>query len=195
MRRASLRSRKTNETDVRVRLDLDSADVPDVDTGIGFFDHMLTLFAQHGGFTLNVRAKGDLTVDPHHSVEDVGIVLGEALREALGDKAGIRRYACAYVPMDEALVRTALDLSGRSFCHYHATVRARRLGSLDTELVEDFLRALADHGKLTMHVDMIRGRNSHHIVEAVFKSLGRALGEAVEIVGTRIPSTKGTLSG
>lgn len=195
MRRASLRSRKTNETDVQVRLDLDSADVPDVDTGIGFFDHMLTLFAKHGGFTLNVRAKGDLAVDPHHTVEDVGIVLGEALREALGDKAGIRRYGCAYVPMDEALVRTALDLSGRAFCHYQATVRARRLGTLDTELVEDFLRALADHAKLTMHVDMIRGRNSHHIVEAVFKSVGRALGEAVEIVGTAIPSTKGTLSG
>jgi imidazoleglycerol-phosphate dehydratase len=192
----SRKQRKTAETETSVQLDLDGSGTSTIETGIGFFDHMLTLLSMHAGFDLRLQAKGDLEVDAHHTVEDVGIVLGAAVLEALGDKSGIRRYGSALVPMDEALVRAALDLSGRPFCHYEAVVRAKRLGAFDTELVEDFLRAFATAGGITLHVDMIRGRNSHHIVEAVFKSLGRALAEAVSVSGrSGVPSTKGTLTG
>lgn len=195
MTRNCERRRQTAETDISLRLDLDGEGSANISTGIGFFDHMLTLFAKHGGFDLDLAASGDLQIDPHHTVEDVGIVLGSALNEALGDRDGIRRFGSAYVPMDEALVRAVVDISGRAFCHYQAAVRAKRLGSFDTELVQDFLEALAANGKLTLHVDMIRGRNSHHVVEAVFKSLGRALADAVARSGrSGVPSTKGTLT-
>lgn len=195
MSRAAHRERRTAETDISLSLTIDGTGRAEIQTGIGFFDHMLTLMTVHGGFDLYVTAQGDLEVDPHHTVEDIGIVFGDAIAEAVGDKAGIRRYGAAYVPMDEALARTVVDLSGRSFCHYNAAVRARRLGTFDTELVEDFLQAIASHGRLTMHVDLIRGRNSHHVVEAVFKSLGRALAEACSSSGRDgVPSTKGTLS-
>jgi len=195
MSRISEQSRVTAETNIRVRLDLDGAGQASISTGVGFFDHMLTLLAKHSGFDLQVNATGDLTVDPHHTVEDIGIVLGDSLRDALGDRSGIRRYGTSHIPMDEALVRSVVDLSGRPFCHFSATVRARRLGTFDTELVEDFLQALATHGRFAVHVDMIRGRNSHHIVEAVFKSLARSLGEAAGLTGSAgIPSTKGTLT-
>jgi imidazoleglycerol-phosphate dehydratase len=195
MKREAHIQRKTAETDITLSISLDGQGSSRIATGIGFFDHMLTLLALQSGFDLEITAEGDLDVDPHHTVEDVGIVLGQALRDALSDKAGIHRYGAAYVPMDEALVRTALDLSGRSYCHYLTSVRAKRLGTFDTELVEDFLQALASHGGITLHVDMIRGRNSHHVIEAVFKSLGRALGDAVSPSGrSGIPSTKGTLT-
>lgn len=195
MTRMATERRKTNETDIDVTLDLAGPGPSHISTGIGFFDHMLTLLAKHAGFSLTVTARGDLDVDSHHTVEDVGIVLGNALREAAGDKAGIQRYGTSYVPMDEALVRAVVDLSGRSFCSYQVSVRAKKVGAFDTELVEDFLQALTAHGQFSLHVDLIRGRNSHHIVEAVFKSLGRALAEAVSLTGQPgVPSTKGTLS-
>ena len=192
--RSGQQRRRTSETDVTLALNLDGSGESQIFTGVGFFDHMLTLFSKHGGFDLDLKVSGDLVVDPHHTVEDVGIVLGESLREALGDKSGIERYGCAYVPMDEALVRAVVDLSGRSFCHYEVVVRAKKLGGFDTELTEEFLRALTNHGRFSLHIDLIRGRNSHHIIEAVFKSLGRALRQAVAQTSTLgIPSTKGTL--
>ena len=162
--------RRTGETEVRVQLGLDGAGRAEVATGVGFLDHMLTLFARHGRFDLAVQARGDTQVDDHHTTEDVGIVLGQALRDALGDKLGIARYGHAYVPMDEALVRSALDLSGRPFCV-----------------------SLALNALLTLHVDLVRGRNTHHILEAVFKSLALALYTATRIVRHDLPSTKGTL--
>jgi imidazoleglycerol-phosphate dehydratase len=185
--------RRTAETDVLVRIDLDGAGHAEISTGVGFLDHMLTLFARHGRFDLTVQASGDTEVDDHHTTEDVGIVLGSALREALGDKRGIARYGHAYVPMDEALVRTALDLSGRPFCVYTVQVNAAKVGAFDTELVEHFCQSLAFHAMLTLHVDAIRGSNAHHILEAVFKSLAVALHHATRIVRDDLPSTKGAL--
>ncbi len=194
MSRSAEIHRETNETDVRATLALDGTGAAEVDTGVGFFDHMLCLMAKHGGFDLRVKARGDLQVDPHHSVEDVGIVLGQVLDRAVGMKEGITRYGLSYVPMDDALVRCAVDLCGRSFCEYKAPVPTERLGAFDTELVEDFVRAFSQNGRFTVHVDLIRGRNSHHIVEAIFKSLGRSLGQAASMSGRAgIPSTKGML--
>ncbi len=187
-------TRATRETDISVSVNLDGGAVAHIATGIGFFDHMLTLLATHGGFDLTVQAKGDLEVDPHHTVEDCGIVLGQALHEALGKRAGINRYGWAYVPMDEALARTVIDLSGRPYCWFQAPVRAKRLGDFDTELCEDFFAAFANHGRFNLHIDLIRGRNSHHIIEAVFKSAARALRMAAAETGRdTIPSTKGRL--
>ena len=185
--------RRTGETEVRVRLALDGTGGAEIATGVGFLDHMLTLFARHGRFDLRVQATGDTDVDDHHTTEDVGIVLGQALREALGDKRGIARYGHAYVPMDEALVRSALDLSGRPFCVYQVPVQSAKVGTFDTELVEHFCVSLAFNALLTLHVDLIRGRNTHHILEAVFKSLALALHTATRIVRDDLPSTKGTL--
>lgn len=185
--------RGTLETDIRVRLDLDGEGHAHIETGIGFLDHMLTLLARHGRLDLAVEAHGDRQVDDHHTTEDIGIVLGNAIRDALGDKRGIARYGWAYAPMDEALVRTALDLSGRPCCVYEVPLSAAKVGSFDTELVEHFCRSLAMHAHLTLHVDLIRGRNTHHILEAVFKSLALALHQAVRIVGNEVPTTKGTL--
>src|SRR5579871_2194465 len=160
-------SRQTAETDVRVRLDLDGSGTATVSTGVGFMDHMLDLFARHGRFDLTVEARGDTHVDDHHTVEDVAIVLGQALKQALGEKRGIARYGHAYVPMDEALVRTALDLSGRPYCVFDVPMPSSSVGSFDTELVDHVCRSLAVHAQLTLHVDLIRGRNTHHIIEAV----------------------------
>lgn len=185
--------RQTGETDVRVRLDVDGMGQADVSTGVPFLDHMLTLFARHGRFDLTVQARGDTEVDDHHTTEDVGIVLGEALRQALGEKRGVARYGHAYVPMDEALVRSALDLSGRPFCVYSVPVAAPKVGTFDTELIEHFCQSLAFHALLTLHVDLIRGRNTHHILEAVVKSLALALHDATRLVRDDLPSTKGTL--
>jgi imidazoleglycerol-phosphate dehydratase len=185
--------RQTGETDVRVRLGLDGSGRSEVETGVGFIDHMLTLFARHGRFDLVVCARGDTQVDDHHTTEDVGIVLGQALREALGDKRGIARYGSAYVPMDETLVRTALDLSGRPFCVWEVPVPVSKVGTFDTELVEHFCQSLAFHALLTLHVDLIRGKNTHHILEGVFKSLAVALHHATRVVREDLPSTKGTL--
>lgn len=191
-RRAANVHRCTAETDVRVHLDLDGGPCA-VATGIGFLDHMLTLFARHGRMGLEVEARGDLHVDGHHTTEDIGIVLGEALREALGDKRGIARYGHACIPMDETLVRVALDLSGRPFCVYDAPVPAETVGTLDSELVEHFCRSFASHSLTTLHVDLIRGSNSHHIVEGVFKALAVALHGATRIVRDDLPSTKESL--
>jgi imidazoleglycerol-phosphate dehydratase len=187
--------RKTRETDIRLVLRLDGAGRSRIETGIGFLDHMLTSLATHGRFDLEARCKGDLHVDAHHSVEDVGIALGEALRQALGDKQGIVRFGHAYVPLDEALSRCVVDLSGRPFLHYDVTFKARQIGTMPTELFEDFFWALADHGRLNIHLEAIRGRNAHHIAETLFKSLARALSMAVARdprVGG-VPSTKGSL--
>lgn len=195
MKREALVKRKTAETDIELRLVLDGSGRYQVDTGIGFLDHMLALWSRHGMFDLEVKAVGDLAVDGHHTVEDVGICLGRAIKEGLGERAGITRYGHAMVPMDEALVLVALDLSGRPFLAYQADIPAERVGDLDTELVEEFLRALSVQGGITLHVRVLAGRNSHHTIEAIFKALGRALREAVQedprVQG--IMSTKGTL--
>jgi imidazoleglycerol-phosphate dehydratase len=193
-RRASLH-RKTRETDIKLSLDLDRPGRAKIATGVGFYDHMLTALATHAGFALDVKCKGDLHVDAHHTVEDVGIALGDALREALSDKRGIARFGHAYVPLDEALSRCVIDLSGRPFLHYDVTFKARNVGTMPTELFEDFFWALADHGRLNIHLDCLRGRNSHHIAETLFKATARALRMAVAldpgVVG--VPSTKGNL--
>jgi len=195
MARKALVERKTRETDIRLALDLDGEGRSKIQTGIGFLDHMLTSFATHGRFDLDVRCKGDLHVDAHHSVEDVGIALGQALQRALGDKKGIVRFGHAYCPLDEALSRCVIDLSGRPFLVYDVTFKAQRVGDLATELFEDFFWALADHGRLNIHLDALRGRNAHHIAETLFKSSSRALSMAVardpRVKG--VPSTKGSL--
>ena len=194
-RRQGSVERKTRETDIRLRLELDGEGRSRIATGIGFFDHMLTAFSTHGRFDVELRCKGDLHVDAHHSVEDVGIALGQALREALGDKKGIVRFGHAYVPLDEALSRCVIDLSGRPYLHYDVTFKARQIGAMPTELFEDFFWALADHGRLNIHLEAIRGRNAHHIAETLFKSAARALSMAVALDPRvkGIPSTKGSL--
>jgi len=188
-------SRKTAETVVSIRLALDGSGQRDIDTGIPFLDHMLEPVAVHGPFDLQVRCKGDTQVDDHHSVEDVGIVLGQAFREALGDKVGIARYGSQLLPMDEALVLVALDFSGRALLVYDVALPAPKVGTFDTELLPEFLRALAHNAGLTLHVKLIHGSNTHHIIEAIFKGLGRALGQAVALDPRRggVPSTKGVL--
>ena len=188
-------SRKTAETEVSIRLALDGSGQRGIDTGVPFLDHMLEHVAVHGPFDLEVRCKGDTQVDDHHSVEDIGIVLGQAFREALGDKAGIARYGSQLLPMDEALVLVALDFSGRALLAYDVTLPAPKVGAFDTELVPEFLRALAHNAGLTLHVKLIHGSNTHHIIEAIFKGLGRALGQAAALDPRRasVPSTKGVL--
>lgn len=187
--------RRTGETDIRVRLQLDGQGYLQGSTGIGFFDHCLEQLVRHGLLDLELAVQGDLAVDNHHTVEDTGLALGAALRQALGNKKGIGRYGSALVPMDEALVLVALDLSGRPLLAYRVQVAAGKIGTLETELVPEFLRALATEGGITLHVRQLAGTNSHHVVEAVFKALGRALRQAVAIDPRikDIPSTKGTL--
>lgn len=187
--------RKTSETEINLTLTLDGEGRSEVRTGIPFFDHMLTLFARHGLFDLRVEAKGDIEVDFHHTVEDVGIAIGTALSKALGDKAGIRRYGHAYVPMDEALARVVVDCSGRPFLAYEAPRGVEPIGLFPFQLVEEFLRALAVNAGLTLHVSILAGRDAHHMAEGIFKALGRALDSAVShddrVKG--VPSTKGVL--
>jgi imidazoleglycerol-phosphate dehydratase len=187
--------RKTRETDIVLALDLDGEGRSRISTGIGFLDHMLTAFATHGRFDLDVKCKGDLHVDAHHSVEDVGIALGQALKQALGDKKGIVRFGHAYCPLDEALSRCVVDLSGRPWLTFEVAFKAQRVGDMPTELFEDFFWALADHGRLNVHLDTIRGRNAHHVAETLFKASSRALAMAVardpRVKG--VPSTKGSL--
>jgi len=195
MPRTASVERKTRETDIRLSLVLDGEGRSRVRTGIGFLDHMLASFATHARFDLQVRCKGDLHVDAHHTVEDVGIALGDALREALGDKRGIVRFGHAYVPLDEALSRCVVDLSGRPYLHYGVVFKARQLGTMSTELFEDFFWALADHGRLNLHLETVRGRNAHHIAETLFKATSRALAMAVALDPRvkGVPSTKGSL--
>ena len=195
MRSAQI-ERKTAETDVRLTLSLDGAGRTQIDTGVGFLDHMLTLFAAHGRFDLTVRCAGDTRVDDHHSVEDVGIALGDAVAQALGEKRGIRRYGSMLLPMDEALVLCALDLSGRCCLRMQAAFPSQKIGTFDTELVEEFFTAFSRHAGATLHLRQLDGTNSHHIAEAMFKAFGRALSEAVSLdarLAGEIPSTKGAL--
>ena len=171
--------RKTKETDIQLVLALDGRGSATVDTGVGFMDHMLTLFAVHGFFDLDIAAKGDIEVDDHHTVEDLGICLGMAFAQALGDKSGICRYGHAYVPMDETLARVCADFSNRPYLHYQVPVNETKIGAFDTPLAKEFLRAFTLHAGLTLHVNLLHGENGHHILEAVFKALGRALAIAV----------------
>ena len=189
-------SRSTAETNITVQINLDGTGTYDNQTGIGFFDHMLDQLARHSLIDMKISAKGDLHIDDHHTVEDVGITLGQALSKALGDKRGIRRYGACLLPMDDALVRTALDLSARPFLIWNVDLPTSKIGTFDTELVREFFQALSTHGGITLHVDMLHGFNSHHIAEAAFKSVARALREAVEVDPRKsgdIPSTKGAL--
>jgi imidazoleglycerol-phosphate dehydratase len=196
MSRTVQRTRATSETEITVRLDLDGAGRTEIATGIGFFDHMLTAFGRHAMLDLTVTAQGDLHIDAHHTVEDTGIVIGQALREALGDKAGIRRYGHAVTPMDEALVEATIDISGRAFLVWAVTFERPMLGDMDTQLVEEFFQALAANAGLALHVTQKAGHNAHHVAEAAFKAVARALRAAVEPdprAAGQIPSTKGSL--
>jgi imidazoleglycerol-phosphate dehydratase len=197
MRRASVK-RSTNETDITVTVDLDGAGVATVKTGIGFFDHMLEQVARHSLIDIEIAAKGDLHVDQHHTVEDVGIALGSAVKEALGDMRGIVRYAHVHLPMDEALTRAAIDVSGRPHLVWKVSLTRAKIGTFDTELVREFFEAFAQNAGVTLHVESLYGRNNHHIVETCFKALARALRAAVAIdprEAGRVPSTKGSLKG
>jgi imidazoleglycerol-phosphate dehydratase len=187
-------TRTTKETEVRIELSLDGSGTATADTGLPFFDHMLQQLGTHAGFDLSVNAKGDLEVDGHHTVEDVGLALGQALKEALGDKEGVRRFASIVVPLDEAAVEVALDLSGRPFVVHEVNIPAEMIGTFDSGLVEDFVRAFATSAEMTLHVRLRFGRSPHHVVEAEFKAMAKALGDAVGRTGrATTPSTKGTL--
>ena len=194
--RSAVLSRKTAETDISLSINLDGRGKSKIDTGCGFLDHMLTLFASHGRFDLEVSCKGDTYVDYHHSVEDIGIVLGEAFAKALGDKRGIKRYGDTVLPMDEALILSAVDFSGRSYLGYALDIPTEKVGDFDTELVEEFFLAFVRQAKCALHIRMLAGKNSHHIIEGAFKSVARTLRQAVGIDGqyeNEIPSTKGVL--
>ncbi len=195
MPRSTQLSRKTAETDISMRLDIDGSGSSSVDTGVGFLDHMLTLFSKHGLMDLEIKASGDLKVDAHHTVEDVGIVLGRALKQALGDKKSIRRYGTAYVPMDEALAMVSVDIGGRPYLVCNIRFAGERVGDMDTELVEEFFRAVSVNAGMNIHINVMYGSNNHHIAEAVFKAFGRALDEAAGIDGRidGVMSTKGIL--
>lgn len=189
-------NRKTKETDISLTINLDGKGVSNINTGCGFFDHMLDLFSRHARFDLDVKCNGDINVDYHHTVEDVGIVLGQAIKQALGDMKGIIRYGSTTLPMDESLILTAIDISGRSFLRYDLPVRAVKIGDFPVELVEEFFLALVRHAGLTLHVQKLAGTNSHHVVEGTFKSFARSLKQAVKIdseFANEIPSTKGVL--
>lgn len=189
-------NRKTKETDISLTINLDGKGVSNINTGCGFFDHMLDLFSRHARFDLDVICNGDINVDYHHTVEDVGIVLGQAIKQALGDMKGIIRYGSTTLPMDESLILTAIDISGRSFLRYDLPVRAVKIGDFPVELVEEFFLALVRHAGLTLHIVKLAGTNSHHVVEGTFKSFARSLKQAVKIdseFANEIPSTKGVL--
>lgn len=195
MRRAEI-TRTTAETDISVEINLDGTGSYDNQTGVGFFDHMLDQLSRHSLIDMTIRAKGDTHIDDHHTVEDTGIALGQALAKALGSKQGIRRYGACLLPMDDALIRSALDLSARPFLIWNVDLPTAKIGSFDTELVREFFQAFSTHGGITLHVDALHGVNSHHIAEAAFKSVARALREAVETdprMSDALPSTKGAL--
>lgn len=196
MKRAAKIERRTKETDIKVVLDLDGAGKSSIDTGIGFFNHMLEGFAKHGFFDLEVSVKGDLEVDGHHTVEDAGIVLGQAIKEALGDKVGIKRYGSFILPMDDALSLCAVDLCGRPYFDYQCSYTAERIGELDTELIREFFYAVSYAAGMNLHIKMLSGVNNHHMAEAMFKSFAKALDEAVtkDARITEVLSTKGSLS-
>ena len=194
--RSSSITRKTAETDISVQINLDGTGTYDNQTGVGFFDHMLDQLARHALIDMTIRAKGDTHIDDHHTVEDVGIALGQALSEAVGDKRGIQRYGSCLLPMDDALVRAALDLSARPFLIWNVDLPTAKIGAFDSDLAREFFQAFSTHGGITLHIDMLHGINSHHIVEATFKSVARALRDALEVDPRKadaIPSTKGAL--
>ncbi len=192
--RATYVTRKTYETEINVSLNIDGEGVYWVTTGIPFLDHMLQLFAKHASFDMELTGRGDLAVDGHHTAEDAGLCMGQAIKKTLGEKTGINRYGHAFIPMDDALVMAAVDLSGRGYLAFDAAMPATRIGDFDTELVEEFMRALALNGEFNLHVRLLSGKNTHHIIEAVFKAVARALKEAVVRTGGEgVPSTKGTL--
>lgn len=196
MSRFATRQRHTHETRIDVELDVDGSGITEVTTGIPFFDHMLSQLGRHGGFDLRIRAEGDLEIDAHHTVEDVGIALGEVLADALGDKVGVRRFASSSVPLDEALVEVALDLSGRPYLHYEVDFPGEKILSdppFDPQLIEEFWRAFVVASAITLHITKTRGKNTHHIIEATFKGVAHALRNAVRVEGAGVPSTKGTL--
>ena len=195
MRTAAI-NRKTNETDIRLTLNLDGSGKSEINSGVGFLAHMLTLFARHGRFDLNLVCDGDTYVDDHHSVEDIGIALGQAFAEALGDKRGVIRYGSFVLPMDETLILTAVDLSGRAYLNYDLHIPTQKVGTFDTELTEEFFLGFVRNANLTLHVKQLEGKNSHHIIEGAFKSFGRSMKQAVAIdpaFSDEIPSTKGVL--
>jgi imidazoleglycerol-phosphate dehydratase len=191
--RIAAKTRTTKETDISVQVNLDGTGQHQISTGIPFFDHMLAQLARHGHMDLNVRAKGDLEIDGHHTVEDVGLVLGQAVREALGDHSGIVRFAHAYVPLDEALTRVVIDLSGRPYLVYKVEFRVPRIGDLQTELIEEFAKALVQEGRFNLHIESLYGRNQHHIAETIFKATARAMHLATRVLYDGVPSTKGVL--
>ena len=192
MRQASV-ERNTQETKIRLDLSFDQAERGTISTGVGFFDHMLDLMAFHGGFKLSVSCEGDLNIDDHHTVEDVGLALGQAFKKALGDKVGIKRYGFALIPMDESLARVVVDLSMRPLLVYRVQITRKRIGNLDTQNVREFLRAFSQDAGMTLHAEILYGDNAHHQVEALFKALGRALRDAITITSDQLPSTKGVL--
>jgi imidazoleglycerol-phosphate dehydratase len=193
MSRTSQQHRETKETKIDLALDLDGSGDVSASTGIPFFDHMLEQLGKHGGWDLRIDAEGDLEIDTHHTIEDVGIVLGTAFKEALGDKAGVRRFAGAAVPLDEALVEIALDLSGRPYLVYEVDPKSEWIGTFDPQLAEEFWRAFAFAAGITLHMRSVSGRNGHHVIESSFKGVARSLRDAVKIEGTGVPSTKGAL--
>lgn len=192
MRNSEVR-RETAETSVVLSLELDGSGRAEISTGVGFLDHMLTLLALHGGFDLSVSCKGDLEVDAHHSVEDIGLCLGAAILQALGNKRGINRYGSILLPMDEALILCAVDLSGRPCLRYTADIPSQKVGDFDTELAREFFQAVVNTSLMSLHIRQLDGLNSHHIIEGMFKALGRALRQAVAVTGGALPSTKGVL--
>lgn len=192
MRQAEV-SRKTNETDIRVSLNIDGSGKVSCNSGNGFFDHMINSMGRHAGYDIEIECKGDTFVDFHHSAEDIGIVLGKAFAECVADKKGIKRFGLAYTPMDEALAMSAVDVSGRPFLVFNAEMPAERVGEFETELVEEFMRAFAMNALVTLHVNVLYGKNTHHIIEAMFKSVGRALADSTRITGDSVLSTKGVL--
>jgi len=193
MSRSSTQHRETKETKIDLALDVDGSGQASASTGIPFFDHMLEQLGKHGGWDLRIDAEGDLEIDTHHTIEDVGIVLGTAFKEAIGDKAGVRRFADAIVPLDEALVQVALDLSGRPFLVYEVDPKSEWIGTFDPQLAEEFWRAFAFAAGITLHMRSLTGKNGHHVIEASFKGVARSLRDAVKIEGSGVPSTKGAL--
>ena len=194
LKRSATINRTTKETDIQLQLSLDGSGQHLVDTGIPFLNHMLTLFAVHGFLDLSIKAEGDVDIDDHHTTEDIGIVLGQALAQALGDKGGISRYGTAYLPMDETLVRVVMDISNRPYLHFDAPVVEQKLGTFDSCLVKEFFRAVSQHAGITLHIEMLHGENGHHIVEAIFKAFGRALNAAITPLATgKVLSSKGCL--
>ena len=191
--RTAQQKRKTNETDIDIQMNLDGDGKYELDTGVGFLDHMLAHLSKHSRIDLVVKAAGDLEVDVHHTVADVGICLGQCLNDAIGDKKGINRYGNSAVPMEDAMANVAVDLSGRAFCAYNANYMTEKIGDFDVECIEEFLRSFSNAGKFNLHINVPYGTNSHHIAEAVFKGLGQSMATAIAIVGTDVPSTKGTL--